>query len=91
MVVITVMTVALMMTWVVPEIENDLQAVDINSADLDELMMLQGIGNKLAFRIISYRQANGPFQLPEDLLKVKGFGEKLFEANQNHLIVSDQR
>jgi competence protein ComEA len=91
MVVITVMTVALMMTWVVPEIENDLQAVDINSADLDELMMLQGIGNKLAFRIISYRQANGPFQQPEDLLKVKGFGEKLFEANQNHLIVSDQR
>lgn len=87
---ITVMTVALMMTWVVPEIKNDLQAVDINSADLDELMMLQGIGDKLACRIISYRLANGPFQHPEDLMKIKGFGEKLFEANQNHLIVSDQ-
>jgi competence protein ComEA len=89
MAVITVMTVALMMTWIVPEIENDLQAVDINSADLDELMMLEGIGHKLALNIISYRLTNGPFQHPEDLLKVKGFGEKLFEANQNHLIVCD--
>ena len=87
---ITVMTVALMMTWVVPEIKHDLQAVDINTADLDELMMLQGIGDKLALRIISYRLANGPFQQPEDLLKVKGFGDKLFETNRNHLTVSDQ-
>lgn len=83
---ITVMTVALMMTWVVPEIENELRTVDINSADLDELMMLQGIGHKLALRIFSYRLTNGPFEQPEDLLKVKGFGEKLFEANQNQLI-----
>lgn len=87
---ITVMTVALMMTWVVPEIKHDLQTVDINTADLDELMMLQGIGDKLALRIISYRLANGPFQQPEDLLKVKGFGEKLFETNRNHLMISDQ-
>lgn len=86
---ITVMTVALMMTWVVPEIKHDLQAVDINAADVDELMLLQGIGDKLALRIVSYRLANGPFQQPEDLLKVKGFGEKLFEANRNHLMVSD--
>ncbi len=89
MAVITVMTVALMMTWVVPEIENELQTVDINSADLDELMGLQGIGHKLAYRIMSYRLANGPFQQPEDLMKVKGFGEKLFEANRNQLVVSE--
>jgi competence protein ComEA len=89
MAVITVTTVALMMTWVVPEIKNDLQAVDINSADLDELMMLQGIGNKLALRIISYRLANGPFQQPEDLLRVKGFGEKLFEANSTRIVTQD--
>jgi DNA uptake protein ComE-like DNA-binding protein len=35
---------------------------------------------------MSYRLANGPFQQPEDLMKVKGFGEKLFEANQNQLV-----
>jgi competence protein ComEA len=90
MAVITVMTVALMMTWVVPEIKHDLHAVDINSADLDELMMLQGIGNKLALRIISYRLTNGPFQQPEDLLKVKGFGKKMFEANRSQMMVSEQ-
>lgn len=87
---ITVMTVALMMTWVVPEIENDLQAVDINSADVDELKMMQGIGSKLALRIMSYRLTNGPFQQPEDLLKVKGFGDKLLETNRNQLIISEQ-
>jgi competence protein ComEA len=90
MAVITVMTVALMMTWVVPEIKHDLQTVDINSADMDELRLLQGIGHKLALRIISYRLANGPFQHPEDLLKIKGFGEKLLSANQSHLMVSEQ-
>jgi competence protein ComEA len=88
MAVITVMTVALMMTWVVPEIKHDLQAVDINSADVEELILLQGIGHKLALRIISYRLANGPFQHPEDLLRIKGFGEKLLNANRNQLMVS---
>jgi competence protein ComEA len=53
------------------------------------LRLLQGIGHKLALRIISYRLANGPFQHPEDLLKIKGFGEKLLSANQNHLMVSE--
>jgi competence protein ComEA len=87
MAVITVMTVALMMTWVVPEIKHDLQVVDINCADVDELMLLQGIGNKLALRIISYRLANGPFQHPEDLLKIKGFGDKLLNSNRKQLMV----
>ncbi len=50
--------------------------VNINSADLDALCQIPGIGPKMAERIISYRKANGRFKRVEDLLNVKGIGEK---------------
>ena len=53
------------------------QLVDLNQATLTELDGLPGIGQATAERIIEYRQTNGPFQVIEDLQKVKGIGPAL--------------
>ena len=89
MAVLTIVTVALMMSWVVPALEADLQKVNLNTATLEELMTLDGIGQKVAERILSFREKNGPFQKPEDLMMVKGVGEKIFEANRAKIEVQD--
>ncbi|MDE6260060.1 MAG: ComEA family DNA-binding protein [Oscillospiraceae bacterium] len=49
--------------------------VDINTAGLDELMTLPGIGEARAQAILDDREANGPYRYPENLIRVKGIGE----------------
>ena len=49
--------------------------VDVNTAGLEELMTLPGIGEVRAQAILDDRAANGPFRYPEDLIRVKGIGE----------------
>lgn len=49
--------------------------LDINSATIEELTDLPGIGESLAQRIVDYREQNGPFQAVEELLNVSGIGE----------------
>lgn len=51
--------------------------IDINAASAVELADIPGIGPVLAERIIAYRAANGAFSRPEDLLAVKGIGDKV--------------
>ena len=53
--------------------------VAINSATLDELKTLPGIGEVLAGRIIASREADGPFHSQRDLERVKGIGAKTSE------------
>ena len=48
--------------------------IDINSASVEELQKLDGIGPALASRIVELRNRNGPFRKMEDLLEVKGIG-----------------
>jgi competence protein ComEA len=52
--------------------------VNINTASAAELQGLPGIGAKTAARIVEYRTKNGPFKKPEDLMNVRGVGEKNF-------------
>ncbi|MDI9636939.1 ComEA family DNA-binding protein [Kamptonema cortianum] len=53
--------------------------VSINSASQTELESLPGIGPTLATRIIEYRTVNGGFRSIEDLMQVKGIGQKLYD------------
>ncbi len=50
--------------------------VNINTADKATLTLLPGVGTVTAEAILAYRQANGDFKSIDDLMKVKGIGEK---------------
>jgi competence protein ComEA len=60
--------------------------VDINTADLPELIQLPGIGDTLAQRIIETRQSSGPFTEPDDLRTVRGIGPKIMERIRPYLL-----
>lgn len=61
--------------------------ININTAKIEELVKLKGIGQSIALRIISYRKENGAFKSSEDLLKVKGIGEKKLSMFESKIIV----
>lgn len=54
-------------------------AININTADKSELETLPHIGETLARRIVEFREQNGPFRRPENLLLVDGISEKRFK------------
>ena len=63
-------------------------SVDINTADAKTLeAALIGIGAAKAEAIVAYREANGPFKRLEELVKVKGVGEKTLEKNRAILLI----
>ena len=63
--------------------------VDINTADAATLAKeLKGIGPSRAEAIVAWREANGPFKAPEDIMLVQGIGERVLEDNRAVLSVS---
>lgn len=62
---------------------NDL--ISINSADLDELITLPGIGSSIAQRIIDYRNTYGSFNNLEELMNVKGIGYGKFNKIKEYI------
>lgn len=63
------------------------KSVNINSASMEELMKLKGIGPVLAYRIMQKRKADGPFKDKEELKEVPGIGTKKFEAIEEYVSV----
>ena len=62
--------------------------VNLNSASTDELARLPGIGPAKAKAIVAHR-AEEPFRRPEDLRKVKGIGDKLYQSLKDQITVGD--
>ncbi len=61
--------------------------VNLNTADLEELMTLTGIGQTRAEAIITYREEEGAFQAPEDIMKVDGIKEGIYEKLKDEITV----
>jgi competence ComEA-like helix-hairpin-helix protein len=61
--------------------------ININTADVKELMKLNGVGRNLAEKIVQYRDAHGPFKKATDLRKVEGLGDGLWEKNRERIVV----
>ena len=65
--------------------------VNINTATAQQLSELPGVGEKLAARIVEYRQKSGGFKTVQELMNVQGIGEKNFASMQPHLTVGRRR
>jgi competence protein ComEA len=63
------------------------QTININTASETDLTQLPGVGPSLARRIVEYRAANGPFQLPDDLQNVSGIGASKFAKMEPYIRV----
>ncbi len=61
--------------------------VNLNTATAEQLDTLPGVGPKVAARIVEYRQKNGPFKKIEDVMNVKGIGEKNFLKIKDRITV----
>ena len=63
--------------------------ININTATMQELHSLKGIGHKKAVAIMEYRKLH-PFKKIEDIMKVKGIGKKTFEKIKDEIEVGDE-
>ncbi|MBT8421897.1 MAG: helix-hairpin-helix domain-containing protein [Gammaproteobacteria bacterium] len=64
--------------------------VNVNTADAETISReLKGIGLAKARAIVQFREQHGAFELPEELLKVKGIGPRVLADNRNDIKVSD--
>jgi comEA protein len=70
-----------------PAAKTAVEKININTAGLTELQKLPNIGPKIAQRILDYRKQNGDFKKAEDLMKVRGIGEKVFLKIKDFLAV----
>ena len=80
-------TVASVMTGGLTDSEIATKKVNINTADLDELTTITGIGNKRAMDIIAYRNAGGHFDKIEDIMNVNGIKQSTFDKLKDEICV----
>lgn len=71
----------------VAETASQTTRINLNTADANQLQELKGVGPKTAESIVAWREANGPFTSVDQLLAVKGIGEKTLAKMQDQLTV----
>ena len=64
----------------IPSAQDSGDKVNINTADLDKLVTLKGVGPATAQKIIDYREQNGAFKTIDEIKNVRGIGQKKFDA-----------
>jgi comEA protein len=72
---------------VLAEAQTAAPKININTASAADFQKLPRIGPQIAQRIIDFRTQNGPFKRVEELMKVKGIGEKLFDQIKDRVMV----
>jgi len=65
--------------------------VDINSATVEQLVQIPNIGPVIANRIVEYRTANGKFNLTEELINIKGIGEKKLNLIKQYIFINNNK
>ena len=83
------LVVLAMAVFTVPGWAQDTGKININTASEAELTQLKGVGPKTAASIIEYREEVSPFKTLEDLMNVKGIGEKTFKKFKDHITVGE--
>jgi len=61
--------------------------VNINTADVKSLMTLTGVGRRVAEKIVEYRESRGPFKKADEIRKVEGVGNGVWERNRERIVV----
>jgi competence ComEA-like helix-hairpin-helix protein len=67
------------------QIEPSADAININTSGVDELRRIPNIGEKLALKIVEFREKHGPFRRPEHLLLINGISDRRFREIR-HLV-----
>jgi len=87
-----VKTMKLLSVTLLLGVMNFAAALDINSASAEQIASgLKGVGLKKAQAIVDYRNANGKFKSRDDLLKVKGIGQKLLDLNPDNIAFTAEK
>ena len=73
-----------------PAFAADAGKVNLNEATLAQLELLPRVGPSVAARIVEFREKNGPFKKIEDVMLVRGIGERSFEHMKPYLAVSGE-
>ena len=68
--------------------QKNMTQVDLNTATLEQLVTLPGVGKKKAAAIIEYRTKHGKFKSVDDLVNVKGVGKKMLMKLKGHVKTS---
>lgn len=66
-------------------------AIDINSATIDELTKIPGIGKSTAQKIIDYRETNGGFITKSEIMNVSGIGQKKYDSMKDYIFVNGDK
>ena len=85
----TILILSLALT-ALPAVAAEERKININEADAGQLALLPRVGPALAQRILEFREENGEFKEPQDIMLVRGIGEKTFELMEPFLAVKGE-